>query len=245
MSYAVDNFHPAGSCSDRSAISSEDADVAIQRCLNRLALAAYDADARQIVRELLSVAAEPIGLLCRSTLSRHYPRLVRGPFNLQPDELLGAVVERLIKAMRNVRPKHIREFFALVRKHVRWELNEMARGLDAYQYESLTIDAIAREPQDHEATIEQFSPRGRRILEAINSLPNTDRQIFNLIRVGGMAQADAAEVLGISVRTIQRRLNCIQPQLSRQLGGLQFAQGPGPETDRTLRPCFISDQRMT
>ena len=34
------------------------------------------------------------------------------PLNLQPDELLGAVVERLLKAMREARPQTVREFFA-------------------------------------------------------------------------------------------------------------------------------------
>jgi hypothetical protein len=50
--------------------------------------------------------------------------------NLQPDELLGAVVERLLKAMRTVRPQTVRQFFALVNLHMRWELNDLARRLD-------------------------------------------------------------------------------------------------------------------
>ena len=36
--------------------------------------------------------------LCATLLYRSYPRLTRPPANLQPDEMLGAVVERLIKA---------------------------------------------------------------------------------------------------------------------------------------------------
>jgi RNA polymerase sigma-70 factor (ECF subfamily) len=35
------------------------------------------------------------------------------PLNLQPDELLDAVVEHLLKAMRTVRPQTVRQFFAL------------------------------------------------------------------------------------------------------------------------------------
>src|SRR4051812_19099188 len=166
MTFGVDNtLVPSGPVLRSSAIDSEDADVALQCCLTRLARATDDADARQIVLELLSVAADRILLLCGSTLSRRYPRLAKGPLNVQPDELLSAVVERLIKAMRHVRPTRVRAFFALAMKHIRWELNELARELDADKHELLAPDAIAREPEE---TAEQFSPRGRWILEAIN-----------------------------------------------------------------------------
>jgi hypothetical protein len=41
------------------------------------------------------------------------------PLNLQPDELLGAVVERLLKALREVRPQTVRQFFTLANQHMR------------------------------------------------------------------------------------------------------------------------------
>src|SRR5215469_972585 len=121
MTYAQD---PSSSDSIRrsSMIDTEDTNVAIQGCLNRLSAATDDSEAREVVRELLSVAAGQILLLCGSTLSVHYPRLAKGPFNVEPEDLVGAVVGRLIKAMRNVRPAHVREFFALTMKHIRWEL---------------------------------------------------------------------------------------------------------------------------
>ena len=57
-------------------------------------------------------------------------RLTQPPLNLQADELLGAVVERLLKALREVRPRTVRQFFALANQHMRWELNDLARRLD-------------------------------------------------------------------------------------------------------------------
>ena len=55
-------------------------------------------------------------------------RLTQPPLNLQPDEMLSAVVERLLKAMRSARPRTVRQFFALVNQHMRWELNDLARA---------------------------------------------------------------------------------------------------------------------
>jgi RNA polymerase sigma-70 factor (ECF subfamily) len=49
------------------------------------------------------------------------------PLNLHPDEMLGAVVECLLKAMREARPQTARQFFAPVNQHMRWELNDLAR----------------------------------------------------------------------------------------------------------------------
>ncbi len=63
-------------------------------------------------------------------LYRGYPRLMQPPVNLQPDELLGAMVERLLKALRAARPQTLRDFFALANQHIRWELNDLARRLD-------------------------------------------------------------------------------------------------------------------
>ena len=68
--------------------------------------------------------------MCRHALPGAIPRLTRPPLNLQTDEVLGAVVERLLKAMRTVRPRTVREFFALANQHMRWELNDLARRLD-------------------------------------------------------------------------------------------------------------------
>jgi RNA polymerase sigma-70 factor (ECF subfamily) len=52
------------------------------------------------------------------------------PLNLQAEELLSAVTERLLKAMRQVQPEAVRQFFALANRHMRWRLNDLARRLD-------------------------------------------------------------------------------------------------------------------
>lgn len=239
MSYAQ---HIASDSIRRSSVmDTEDTNVAIQGCLNRLARATEDSDARQIVLELVSVGAGRILLLCGSTLSRRYPRLANGPFNVQPDDLLGAVVERLIKAMRNVRPLHAREFFALAMKHIRWELNGLVRELDAQRHEPLPSDVTARDP---EASDERFSPLGHRILQAIHGLAQSDQEIFNLVRLHGMTQRDAADVLGISERTVERRLKRILPRLRGELGGVQLPQGPEPERKR-MPASFLTTAAAT
>ena len=49
-----------------------------------------------------------------------------------------------------------------------------------------------------------LSPAGRRILEAIEGLPEGEREAFDLVKIQGLTYAEAAEVLGVSLRTVKR-----------------------------------------
>src|SRR5580704_16534772 len=101
--------------------------ASVQRYLNELAA---DAPTEPVVRALLDRAVRRLHQLCAALLHRSYPRLTRPPLNLQADEMLSAVVERLLKALRQARPGSVRQFFALAGQHMRWELNALARRLD-------------------------------------------------------------------------------------------------------------------
>src|ERR1700722_18956863 len=108
-------------------MSEESTTAEVQRYLDALA---GDQPAEPMVRALLDRSVRRLQVLCGNLLYRHYRRLTLPPLNLQPDELLGAVVERLLKALPSARPQTVRQFFALVNQHMRWELNDLARRLD-------------------------------------------------------------------------------------------------------------------
>ena len=52
-----------------------------------------------------------------------------------------------------------------------------------------------------------LTPDGRRILAAIDQLPEGEREAFDLVQIQGLSQAEAARVLEVSVATVNRRLN--------------------------------------
>ena len=193
--------------------------VEVQRYLDELAGLSGHASAEPIVGALLSRAVSRLHILCGSLLTRSYPRLMRPPLNLQSEEILSAVVERLLKAMREVRPTTVRQFFALANQHMRWELNDMARRLDKHQpFGELDESAVCAPP---ECSGSQVSPNARRILEAIESLPEEEREVFSLVRIQGMAQTEAADLLGVSAKTVRRRLTRCLLLLAEKLGDLQ------------------------
>jgi RNA polymerase sigma-70 factor (ECF subfamily) len=192
----------------------------VERYLNELASVSGDAPAEPIIRALLSSSVERLHLLCATLLRRNYQRLTRPPLNLQVEEMLSGVVERMMKAMRVVRPGSVRQFFALANQHMRWELNDLARRLDEKApAEELHESAVGAAPVSQTAS--QISPNTARMMAAIESLPEDERETFCLVRVQGMTQTDAADVLGVAVKTVQRRLNRSLLLLGEKLRDLQ------------------------
>ena len=134
------------------------------------------------------------------------------------------MVERLLKAMRTVRPETVRGFFALVNQHMRWELNDLARRLDKEPSTLELQEATLSAPTDSDS---RLKPDGFRMLEAIDGLPNEEREAFDLVRIQGLTLNEVAEVLGVSVSTVQRRVSRSLLLLSKQLDDLRPQRDEG------------------
>src|SRR5262245_37546215 len=196
-------------------MAEEQTTAVIQRYLNELN---EDSPAEPVVRALLDGAVRRLHLLCATLLYRSYPRLAQPPLNLQADELLSAVAERLLKALREVRPQTVRQFFALANQHMRWELNDLARRLDEQPAGVELREGSVPAPDSSGSGL---TPKGRRMLEAIEGLPEDEREVFGLVRIQGMTQAEAAQVLGVSAVTVKRRLNRGLRLLTEKLADLR------------------------
>jgi RNA polymerase sigma-70 factor (ECF subfamily) len=193
--------------------------VVVQRYLDELA---GDTPAEPAVRALLDRAVGRLHHLCAALLHRGYPRLARPPLNLQADELLGAVVERLLKALREARPATVRQFFAMANQHMRWELNEMARRLDERPGAVELREGLVPAPASSDSGL---TPDSRRMLAAIADLPEEEREAFDLVRIQGLTQAEAGQVLGVSAATVNRRLNRGLQMLLEALEDLRPSEG--------------------
>ena len=191
----------------------------VQRYLDELRNLQVDDLAEPVVRALLERSVNRIRLLCGALLYRSYPRLTRWPTNLDTDEMLSAVVERLIKAMRSTRPETVRQFFALANQHMRWELNDLVRRLD--KKEELLVSPELSVPAPL-TTNSSLSVNTQRILLAIEQLPDDLRETFSLVRIQGLAQTEVAELLSISQKTVHRRLSRSLILLEQQLADLEI-----------------------
>jgi RNA polymerase sigma-70 factor (ECF subfamily) len=207
-------------------MSEEHTTAVIQRYLDALPV---DATAEPQIRELLERSVGRLRLLCASLLYRSYPRLTQPPLNLETDELLGGVVAGLLTAMRKVRPQNVRQFFALANQHMRWQLNDLARLLDQRPAAAaLAESGVVAAPGSRDSCL---TPDGQRMLKAIETLPEDEREVFDLVAIQGLTYAEAAQVIDASHKTVQRRLNRARLLLAEQLSDLR----PAP-TDETPTP---------
>jgi RNA polymerase sigma factor (sigma-70 family) len=207
------------------AMNEEPTTVIIQRYLDAMP---GDTAAEPIIRELLERAASRLRLLCGTLLHKSYPRLTRPPANVETDELLGGIVAGLLTALRKTRPPTVRRFFALANQHMRWQLNDLAHRLDERPAAAaLAESGVADFPA---STASGLSPDARRILEVIEGLPEDEREVFELVGIQGLTHAEAATVIGVSEKTVQRRLNRARFLLAERLADLR------PGTSSEPRP---------
>jgi RNA polymerase sigma-70 factor (ECF subfamily) len=103
--------------------------------------------------------------------------------------------------------------------HMRWELNDLARRLDSQPPVAELREGLV--PAAAASSGSGLGPNGLRMLEAIENLPDDEREAFDLVRVQGMTQAQAAQVLGVAAVTVKRPLDRGPRILTEKLGDLQ------------------------
>jgi RNA polymerase sigma factor (sigma-70 family) len=171
--------------------------------------AAGDVAARD---RLLDRAGQRLLALTRRML-RGYPHLRRWE---QTDDVFQSAVLRLYRSLGDVRPDSIGQFFGLAATQIRRTLIDLARH-------HFGPEGAARRHQSegdvqHQSTAGGDSGPARRdeppetldawaqFHEAVEALPRDERDVFSVIWYGEATQKEAAELIGVTERTIQRRL---------------------------------------
>ncbi len=164
-------------------------------------LRAGDDSARE---RLIALAQGRFLALARAMLRRH-PHVRRWE---QTDDLLQAALVRLHRSLAVVQPEDVRHFDNLAATQIRRELIDLARrhrgpeGIGANHHtdgadpgERLAKLADGPETLDEWATFH----------EAVERLPEEERQVVGLLWYRGLTHAQAAEALGVATKTVQRR----------------------------------------
>ena len=76
------------------------------------------------------------------------------------------------------------------------------------------------------SSVSGLTPDGVRMLRAIGELPEDEREVFDLVRIQRMTQAEAAGLLDVSAVTVKRRLNRGLRLLTEQLADLRPGKRP-------------------
>jgi RNA polymerase sigma-70 factor (ECF subfamily) len=148
----------------------------------------------------------------------------------QTDDVLQNALVRLDRSLKSVTPPTARDFFRLAAAQVRRELIDLARRYNGPEGFAANHSTRVR-PDGSEggmagagdASDTTYDPNrlaswtefhGR-----IEALDEEDRELFDLLWYQGLTQAEAAEVLGVAERTVQRRWVAARLSLRGALGG--------------------------
>src|SRR5262249_26635184 len=161
--------------------------------------------------EPLGCACERLRNLARKML-KGYPNVRRWE---QTDDVLQNAVIRLHRALQQLTVQTPLDFFRLAALNIRRELLDMAKHYYGPQGEgahhatlspgassatrSESGPAAAHDPSDDPARLAAWGEFHKQI----GALPDEEREIFDLIWYQGLSQAEAAELLNVSERTIK------------------------------------------
>lgn len=146
----------------------------------------------------------------------------------QTDDVFQLAALRLHRSLSEVRPDSVRSFMGLASTQIRRTLIDLARhhygplGHGANHHTDgdgrAADDALLKEHAGDASSPESLEDWAR-FHQAVDQLPDAFREVFQILWYGGIQQADAAQLLGVSVPTIQRRWYQAQNALGSILRG--------------------------
>ncbi len=166
-----------------------------------------DPDAR---RGLIEYSCERLRGLARKML-RRYPKVRRWEEN---DDVFVEAVTRLHGAMESVQPESPRHFYNLAATQIRRVLIDLSRRYYGVEGLGSHHDTAARNsegdtPPKHEPADTSGEPANlmewTEFHEQIGTLPEEEQEVFNLLWYEQLSHEQAAEVLGVTTRTVRRR----------------------------------------
>ena len=176
--------------------------------------------------ELLRATGERLERLTRKML-RRFPSVRRWE---QSDDVLQNALLRLLRALQAVAPQGVADYFRLAARQIRRELIDLARhyygpeGPGAHHASRGPDTASGDTPEPLAARADSSDEPGRlaawaEFHERAAALPEPAREVFELLWYHGLTQAEAAEVLHISVPTVKRRWLDARLDLQESLRG--------------------------
>lgn len=185
-------------------------------------------EGRQEARgELLQATADRLTALTRK-LKRSFPRVGRWE---QTEDVFQNASMRLYQAMADTEIKDPLHYFRLAALQIRRELIDLARRYDGPQGIGRNHFSARVNPSEEtkqpafdsaEATYDPAAvAQWAEFHEAIEALPEDQREITELLWYHAMSQEDAASLLNVDVRTVRRRWRAARMALhERMQGGL-------------------------
>jgi RNA polymerase sigma factor (sigma-70 family) len=175
---------------------------------------------RSAADDLIRQSAERLESLARKML-KDFPAVARWE---QTGDVLQNALTRLLRTLREVRPDSVAGFFRLAAQAVRRELLDMARHYagplsPAANHDSLHDSKSGSRLQGFAVNEDLRNlERWAAFHEAVERLPDEDREMIELGFYEGLTKDEIGRLLGVDGRTIRRRWNRASRRIADQLG---------------------------
>jgi len=139
----------------------------------------------------------------------------------ETDDLLQNSLVRLHRSLSEVRPESPRQFYGLATMQIRRELIDLVRrhlGPEGVGANHDTDGGRAAANKPIEAEPESIADWAT-FHEAVEALPEPEREVVSLLWYEEMTQPAAADLLGVSLATVKRRWQAARVRLARTLEG--------------------------
>jgi RNA polymerase sigma factor (sigma-70 family) len=175
---------------------------------------------RQFLRQAIAGDEAAVDALLRHNCDRltSLTRRMLGDFRrvrrwAETADVLQNALVRLLGALRDVKPETPRDFLALATLQIRRELIDLARkyygpqGIGTNQDSAVAADSSGPGPAERPDLSNEPSSLAQwsELHQQIGALPDEEREIVGLLFYQGLSQAETADILSVSVRTVQRR----------------------------------------
>jgi RNA polymerase sigma factor (sigma-70 family) len=195
---------------------------------------------RAASRELIEFAIGRLERLAQKMLRGDFARLNRW---VDSCDVFQSAAVRLWRALSTVTPESPLHFHRLAARQVRLELLDLARQFFGPQGQGANYESWNLPNQGDNSEIggpdrPAVQPDPARIIEIaeiesiVRFLPEDERAVTDLLYYQGLSQEETADLLGVDVRTVQRRWQ----RAKRKLGArLTMPEEPAPDANREGR----------
>ena len=177
--------------------------------------------------QLINCTCERLTSLTRKML-KDFGRVKRWE---QTDDVTQNSMMRLYRTLADVHPANAVEFYRLAALNIRRELLDLAKhyfGPDGLGANYASVDLVTgKSANNPDGDIPLAVEDGPEQLEAwtafhkqVEKLPDEEKEVFDLLWYQELSQADVAELLNISTRTVKRRWASARLMQHEALNGL-------------------------
>jgi RNA polymerase sigma-70 factor (ECF subfamily) len=154
-----------------------------------------------------------------------YPRVKRWE---QTDDVFQNAVMRLYRSLGQITPKTVPDFFRLAALNIRRELLDLVKHYYGPQGKGAKHASVAGGDQEnsrpaYDQNDDTLEPTRLAVWQEfhqkVEGLPDDERETFDLLWYQGLTQAEAAEILKVTERTVKRRWQSARLMLHEALHG--------------------------